>query len=132
MSELFKKLKPYLDLTYLWEFPNKLIIPSHPNFTVIYTEELFLLEKISKDDILKITKIKHFDNKEVKYAQNAYLDSFKKARKIHNIMMYNNEKLIGSGPINSSIAHSRFIEISHANHRIMNILKCDCMIKMAS
>ncbi len=125
MSKLFRQFKPFLEMTYMWEFPNKLCVPPHPNFTMIHTEELFIKERLSIETIKKITRIKNYSNEEVKYAYSAFLDSRKKAVKIHNIMLHSNEHLIGSGTLESSIAHVRYIEISHANYRIANILKCD-------
>ncbi len=125
MSKLFKKFKPFLDLTYVWEFPNKLSVPPHPDFTMIHTEELFIKNRLSIEKIKNVTRIKYFLNEEIVYAHSAFLDSQKKARKIHNIMMHNKEHLIGSGTLEASVAHVRYIELSHANYRIANVLKCN-------
>jgi hypothetical protein len=122
---LFKKFKPFLDLTYMWEFPNKLFIPPHPDFTMIHTEELFIKNRLPIEKIRAVTRIKCFLNEEIVYAQSAFLDSRKKAKKIHNIMIHNKEYLIGSRTLEASIAHVRYIELSHANYRIANVLKCN-------
>jgi hypothetical protein len=118
---LFTKYKNYIDLANLWKIGDKFLIPGPPNFKMIENDEWAIMDVYKKHDI----NIKLQENyRHIQYI--AYTeDSIITARTNATIMFHSmlDDKYINTDIDNVFLAQKRYIEISYANTRILNLLK---------
>ncbi len=128
MSLLFKKFKPFIDFAYLWEPMTKLVIPPRVDVTSIYLKELDFHNKLG----VNVNNYKNNDkitDEHIEYSKLASIHALRNAEFLHKNMILDKMDELNSSVFQASEAHIRYIQIYHANNRIINLLRYDNILQ---
>ncbi len=120
--KLFIKYKQYIDLAYLWKHGDKFFVPCVTNFKMIENDENEIMSLYNKCEIDKKLKMNYIGVDYIEYTENSARTARTNATYMFHYMMCD-KYMYGESLDMICLAQKRYIEISFANTRILNLLK---------